>query len=245
MVGGRTHRSSIRILKPFSNPFCFELKNRGIYPNDKRSRCSRGAFVACCNRPQGSRAYAIAQGRVVVAIAGHIPCNAWAMLMHSLTSITTRRKKRRASLRRTLRLRSRPAPKALLGSGRIFPVAEGMIAIEQQDFPNHWPRIGGMDRLGSPVRGGRACVGSRHQLRLRQQDLTVAGKALRSCTLRRCGRGARICAGLGHETAEGKLWREWESHRDLFRFPSNVLIVQGRLKRLLRMLGHRSTQANR
>jgi hypothetical protein len=32
-----------------------------------------------------------------------------------------------------------------LGSGRIFPVEEGMIAIEQRDFPAHWPRIGGMD----------------------------------------------------------------------------------------------------
>ena len=33
----------------------------------------------------------------------------------------------------------------VLGSGRIFPVEEGMIAIEQRDFPTHWPRIGGMD----------------------------------------------------------------------------------------------------
>jgi phage terminase large subunit-like protein len=32
-----------------------------------------------------------------------------------------------------------------LGSGRIFPVSEGMIACEQRDFPKHWPRIGGMD----------------------------------------------------------------------------------------------------
>jgi phage terminase large subunit-like protein len=32
-----------------------------------------------------------------------------------------------------------------LGSGRIFPVEEGMIAIEQRDFPPHWPRIAGMD----------------------------------------------------------------------------------------------------
>src|SRR5215471_1205463 len=32
-----------------------------------------------------------------------------------------------------------------LGSGRIFPVAEEMVAIEQRDFPSHWPRIGGMD----------------------------------------------------------------------------------------------------
>src|SRR5262249_51564679 len=33
----------------------------------------------------------------------------------------------------------------VLGSGRIFPVEEGMIASEQRDFPSHWPRIGGMD----------------------------------------------------------------------------------------------------
>ena len=32
-----------------------------------------------------------------------------------------------------------------LGSGRIFPVPEERLAIEQRDFPNHWPRIGGMD----------------------------------------------------------------------------------------------------
>jgi len=33
----------------------------------------------------------------------------------------------------------------VLGSGRIFPVAESALAIEQRDFPPHWPRIGGMD----------------------------------------------------------------------------------------------------
>ena len=33
----------------------------------------------------------------------------------------------------------------VLGSGRIFPVEEGLISIEQRDFPPHWPRIGGMD----------------------------------------------------------------------------------------------------
>jgi len=32
-----------------------------------------------------------------------------------------------------------------LGSGRIFPVAESMLAIEHREFPSHWPRIGGMD----------------------------------------------------------------------------------------------------
>jgi len=33
----------------------------------------------------------------------------------------------------------------VLGSGRIFPVSENIIAIEQRAFPTHWPRIGGMD----------------------------------------------------------------------------------------------------
>jgi phage terminase large subunit-like protein len=33
----------------------------------------------------------------------------------------------------------------ILGSGRIFPLEEPKIAIEHRDFPNHWPRIGGMD----------------------------------------------------------------------------------------------------
>ena len=32
-----------------------------------------------------------------------------------------------------------------LGSGRIFPVIEENIVIEQRDFPSHWPRLGGMD----------------------------------------------------------------------------------------------------
>ena len=33
----------------------------------------------------------------------------------------------------------------ILGSGRIFPVAEDAIAIGPKEFPAHWPRIGGMD----------------------------------------------------------------------------------------------------
>jgi hypothetical protein len=33
----------------------------------------------------------------------------------------------------------------ILGSGRIFPVAEENIAIDERTFPPHWPRIGGMD----------------------------------------------------------------------------------------------------
>ena len=33
----------------------------------------------------------------------------------------------------------------VLGSGRIFPVTEESIAIEQREFPSHWPRIGGCD----------------------------------------------------------------------------------------------------
>ena len=33
----------------------------------------------------------------------------------------------------------------VLGSGRIFPIAEIKIACEHRDFPSHWPRIGGMD----------------------------------------------------------------------------------------------------
>jgi phage terminase large subunit-like protein len=32
-----------------------------------------------------------------------------------------------------------------LGSGRIFPVEESLLAIEHRTFPPHWPRIGGMD----------------------------------------------------------------------------------------------------
>ena len=33
----------------------------------------------------------------------------------------------------------------VLGSGRIFPVAEETLAIEHREFPSHWLRIGGMD----------------------------------------------------------------------------------------------------
>jgi phage terminase large subunit-like protein len=33
----------------------------------------------------------------------------------------------------------------VLGSGRVFPVAEETLAIDHMDFPPHWPRIGGMD----------------------------------------------------------------------------------------------------
>jgi phage terminase large subunit-like protein len=33
----------------------------------------------------------------------------------------------------------------VLGSGRIFPVEEVKIAIEDRSFPSHWARIGGMD----------------------------------------------------------------------------------------------------
>jgi hypothetical protein len=32
-----------------------------------------------------------------------------------------------------------------LGSGRIFPIAEELIACEQREIPKHWPRIGGID----------------------------------------------------------------------------------------------------
>src|SRR5215831_15940027 len=33
----------------------------------------------------------------------------------------------------------------VLGSGRVFPVTEEKIAIDNREFPPHWPRIGGMD----------------------------------------------------------------------------------------------------
>jgi hypothetical protein len=33
----------------------------------------------------------------------------------------------------------------VLGSGRIFPVPEEEIACAEREFPQHWPRIGGMD----------------------------------------------------------------------------------------------------
>ena len=42
-----------------------------------------------------------------------------------------------------LEARTRGVP--TLGSGRIFPVAESIIVIEQREIPKHWPRIGGLD----------------------------------------------------------------------------------------------------
>jgi len=33
----------------------------------------------------------------------------------------------------------------VLGSGRIFPISEEMLSVEQRDFPAHWSHIGGMD----------------------------------------------------------------------------------------------------
>jgi hypothetical protein len=42
---------------------------------------------------------------------------------------------------REARLRGQPT----LGSGKIFPIPESQIAIEHRDFPEHWPRIIGID----------------------------------------------------------------------------------------------------
>lgn len=33
----------------------------------------------------------------------------------------------------------------MLGSGRIFPVAEELLAVDPLDIPKHWPQIGGLD----------------------------------------------------------------------------------------------------
>jgi hypothetical protein len=33
----------------------------------------------------------------------------------------------------------------VLGSGRVFPVSEDLIRCEPREWPDHWPRIGGMD----------------------------------------------------------------------------------------------------
>src|SRR5262245_12999645 len=33
----------------------------------------------------------------------------------------------------------------VLGSGRVFPVEESKLAIDNREFPTHWPRVGGMD----------------------------------------------------------------------------------------------------
>src|SRR5215468_4471826 len=45
--------------------------------------------------------------------------------------------------RHELEARTKGVPS--LGSGRIFPVPEEAILCEQRNFPDHWPRIGGMD----------------------------------------------------------------------------------------------------
>src|SRR5262249_14873993 len=33
----------------------------------------------------------------------------------------------------------------VLGSGRVFPIAEASITIPHREFPSHWPRVGGLD----------------------------------------------------------------------------------------------------
>jgi phage terminase large subunit-like protein len=45
--------------------------------------------------------------------------------------------------RHELEARTKGVP--ALGSGRVFPVEESRLAIDPRDFPEHWPRIGGMD----------------------------------------------------------------------------------------------------
>src|SRR5262249_61928872 len=53
-----------------------------------------------------------------------------------------------------------------LGSGRIFPVTEEMLASEQADFPNYWPRIGGGGFWwGNPFAGGGIVLGREKKTR--------------------------------------------------------------------------------
>jgi hypothetical protein len=87
----------------------------------------------------------------------------------------------------------------VLGSGRIFPVAEETIAINHKEFPAH-PRIGGMDfGWDHPV----AAVELVHD---RDSDVVYVSRThrlkrrRRSCTPQRFVRGARNCRGRGRVT---------------------------------------------
>src|SRR6516225_4887477 len=58
-------------------------------------------------------------------------------------------------------LEARTKGTPVLGSGRIFPVSEESITIEQRDFPSHWAHWRHGLWLGSSLRRRRGGVGSR------------------------------------------------------------------------------------
>ena len=83
----------------------------------------------------------------------------------------------------------------VLGSGRIFPIAEERIAIEHRDIPPHWPRIGGMDfGWDRPFAAIRAGLGPRCRCDLCDQSLSHqrnnAGHSRRSTA--KLGQGASL-----------------------------------------------------
>src|SRR5262249_4684290 len=79
----------------------------------------------------------------------------------------------------------------VLGSGRVFPVAEKNIEIDKRDFPAHGPRIGGMDFGGDPLLAAVEIVGDRGWDVVyvpRTHGLREASPPLHAATLRAWGK---------------------------------------------------------
>jgi phage terminase large subunit-like protein len=92
----------------------------------------------------------------------------------------------------------------VLGSGRVFPVAEETIACEHRDFPDHWSRIGGMDFGWDHPFAAVELVWDRDSDTVYVSRTYRVRETSRSLTPLRCVRGARNCAGLGPEMVTEK-----------------------------------------
>lgn len=75
----------------------------------------------------------------------------------------------------------------MLGSGRVFPVEEALIAIDSFAIPAHWPRIGGMDfGWDHPFAAVRLawdrdadCIYVTHAYRIRERTPAIHASAIR------------------------------------------------------------------
>ena len=94
-----------------------------------------------------------------------------------------------------------------LGSGRIFPIPEEGIAIEQRDIPRHWPRIAGLDFGWTHPSAAVELAWDRDTDTVYVTKTSACLKLRRSCRRRHCARGARICRGPGRGMVGGKRWR--------------------------------------
>jgi phage terminase large subunit-like protein len=82
----------------------------------------------------------------------------------------------------------------VLGSGRVFPVEESKLAIDNRDFPSHWPRIGGLDYGWSHPSAGVELVWDRDTDTVyvaRTHRLTEASPIVHAAALRPWGKELR------------------------------------------------------